>query len=325
MAPAVPEAGGDRGGRHHVVAGDPQRRQRVAASQQRGGKQRQLGEEGDDVDRSLTEQSDVGGEDDEVQRRAEVTQQPVRDELEGEEGRVAARGDHAFADDDVPEPDHHPPFAGELALHGRDHLLLRPRRRRVEGAQAALGQLEGEGEVMAPGRGQRQVGAAADRVDGAVAGGDPAQGRLHPPHRHLVAPVGALEVVAAGVDEADLAADVADARVGEGLDQAAQGVGRPGAVGVGEGEQVAGRDLGSGVEGGDLAPGRQLEHEVGAGGAGALGGGIGGAVGGDDDPQPLARVVEGERVGDLGGDHLLLVVGGDDQGDGGRRVGDGGG
>ena len=73
--------------------------------------------------------------------------------------------------------------------------------------------------------------------------------------------------------------------------------------------------LGGGVEGGDLAAGRQLEDEVGAGRAGALGGRVGGAVGGDDQLQPLARVVERERVGDLGGDHLLLVVGGDDQGD----------
>ena len=133
-----------------------------------------------------------------------------------------------------------------------------------------------------PEGGERQVGGAADRVDGAVAGGDPGQRGLHLPHRHLVAPVGALEVVAAGVDEADLAADVADRGVGEGLDQAAQGVGRPVAVGVGEGEQLAVGLLGGGVERGDLAAGGQLEHEVGAGGAGALGGRVGGAVGGDD-------------------------------------------
>ena len=66
-----------------------------------------------------------------------------------------------------------------------------------------------------------------------------------------------------------------------------------------------------------LPPRRQVEDEVGAGGAGALDGGVGGAVGGDDQLEPLARVVEGEGVGDLGGDHLLLVIGGDDQGDAG--------
>ena len=136
---------------------------------------------------------------------------------------------------------------------------------------------------MAAGGGERQVGLAADRVDGAVAGGDPAQCRLHLPHRHLVAPVGALEVVAALVDEADLAADVADGGVGEGRDQAPQGVRGPGAVGVGAGEQLAACLLGGGVEGGDLAAGREVEDEVGAGGASALDRGVGGTVGGDDD------------------------------------------
>ena len=171
---------------------------------------------------------------------------------------------------------------------------------------------------MAAAGGERQVGVAADRVDRAVAGGDAGQRGLHLPHRHLVAPVGALEVVAGGVEEADLAADVADAAVGEGGDEAAQRVRRPDAVGVGEGEDLAGGLLGGGVEGGDLAARRQLEDEVGAGGAGELGGAVGGAVGGDDQLQAVARVVEGERVGDFRRDHLLLVVGGDDQRDGGQ-------
>ncbi len=271
-----------------------------------------------DVEPAVAEQEGVGDERDQVQERAEVAEQPVGGDLEGEERRVAARGEHPFADDDVPEADHHPPFAGELALEGRDHLLLGPGRRRVERAQAALGEGEGEAEVVAAGGGERDVGVAADRVDGAVAGGDAGQRRLHLPHRHLVAPVGALEVAAAGVEEADLAADVADPRVGEGGDEPAQRVGRPDAVGVGEGEDLAVGRLGGGVEGGDLAARRQLEDEVGAGGAGALGRRVGGAVGGDDDLQALARVVERERVGDFGGDHLLLVVGGDDQGDGGQ-------
>ena len=113
---------------------------------------------------------------------------------------------------------------------------------------------------MAAGGGERQVGLAADRVDRAVAGGDPGERRLHLPHRHLVAPVGALQVVAARVGEAHLAADVADSGVGERLDKAAQRVRRPDAVGIREGEQLAVGALGGGVEGGDLAAARQLEH-----------------------------------------------------------------
>src|SRR3954466_13308359 len=44
----------------------------------------------------------------------------------------------ALPEDDGPEADHHPPFASELTLDRRHHLLLSPRGRRVERAQAAL-------------------------------------------------------------------------------------------------------------------------------------------------------------------------------------------
>ena len=73
--------------------------------------------------------------------------------------------------------------------------------------------------------------------------------------------------------------------------------------------------LGGGVLGDDLAAARQVEDEVGARRPRPLDGRVGGAVGGDDQLEPLARVVERQRVGDLGRDHLLLVVGGDDQRD----------
>ena len=78
--------------------------------------------------------------------------------------------------------------------------------------------------------------------------------------------------------------------------------------------------LDRGVLGRHLAAARQVEDEVGAGVAGELDGPVGGAVGGDDQLEPLARVVERERVGDLGRDHVLLVEGGDDQRDA-RRLG----
>ena len=67
------------------------------------------------------------------------------------------------------------------------------------------------------------------------------------------------------------------------------------------------------VLGADLAPAGQLEHQVGAGPPGALGRLVAAPVAGHDQLEALARVVEPERVGHLGGDHLLLVVGGDDQ------------
>src|SRR4029078_6624684 len=47
---------------------------------------------------------------------------------------------------------------------------------------------------------------------------------------------------------------------------------------------------------------------------------VGGPVGGDDQLELLARILLGERVRDLGGDHILLVEGGDDQRDG-RELG----
>jgi hypothetical protein len=173
---------------------------------------------------------------------------------------------------------------------------------------------------VAAGGGERHVGGGADRVDGAVAGGDPGERRLPLADRHLVAPVGPLEVSPLGVGEADLAADVTDVGVGEGLDQVAQRVGRPEAVGVREGEELARGPLGGGVLGGDLAAPGQVEHEVGAGGTGPFDRRVAGAVGGDDHLEQIARIVERERVGDLRRDHLLLVVGGNDQGDAGQSV-----
>ena len=65
---------------------------------------------------------------------------------------------------------------------------------------------------MAAGGGERQVGVGAHRVDRAVAGRDPGQAGLQLAHLHLVAPVGALEVVAVLIEEAHLAAGVADLR-----------------------------------------------------------------------------------------------------------------
>ena len=119
-----------------------------------------------------------------------------------------------------------------------------------------------------------------------------------------------------GLDEADLAAGVADARVGEGARRARAP--RPGSHSALASEKATisppARST-AGVLGADLAAAGQLEHEVGAGLARALGGGVRAAVAGDDQLEQLARIVERERVLDLRRDHLLLVVRGDDQRD----------
>ena len=73
------------------------------------------------------------------------------------------------------------------------------------------------------------------------------------------------------------------------------------------------------VLGGDLAAAREVEDGVGAGRARGLRRPVGRAVAGDDDLELVARVVERERVGDLGGDDVALGVGGDDQRDGRER------
>ena len=117
------------------------------------------------------------------------------------------------------------------------------------------------------------------------------------------------------VDELHLPADVADARVGERLDEPRERVALPDRVGVGERDDVAARALDRGVLRADLAAVRELEHDVGARVARAPRRRVGRAVAGDDDLEPLTRVVERQRVGDLGGDHVLLGVGGDDERD----------
>src|SRR5215207_11614355 len=144
-----------------------------------------------------------------MQPGGQVAEQAVRIDLEGVGGPVAAGVEHPPAQHHVPEPPHHPALATELALDRGRHLLLRDRLRLVDRAPAALGELEGEADVLAAARVELEVGLPADRVDPAVAGGDAAEPRLHRPDGHLVAPVEALLVAALAALEADLAARVA--------------------------------------------------------------------------------------------------------------------
>ena len=269
----------------------------------------------DGVERALRAEHEARHERAEVQERRGVAQHAVRGHHERVERRVAARREQPALEDDRPGVAHHPPLARELALDRGHHLLGRARLRHVHRAPAALDHVEGKREVVAHDRVDLDVGLAPRGVDRAVAAGHRVQPRLQRAQRHLVAPVQPLLVRPAVVDEPHLAAGVADLRVGERGDEHAQRVGLPRAVGVREGDDLRARAGDRLVLGADLAAALELEHVVGAGAAGLEHGPVGRAVAGDDDPQPLARVVERQRVRDLARDDGALVVGGDDQAD----------
>jgi hypothetical protein len=106
-------------------------------------------------------------------------------------------------------------------------------------------------------------------------------------------------------------------RVGERRHELAQRIGIPLDVGVAEGHDLARRLAHRPVLGRDLAAPLALDQphapvlEAGDDGMRR----VGGRIRGDDDLQLPGRVVEGEDVLELAGDHVLLVVGRDDQAD----------
>ena len=131
-------------------------------------------------------------------------------------------------------------------------------------------------------------------------------------------------MVAGALYEAHLAAGVAHAGVGgESADERASGAGLPQCVRVGERDDLPVRLAHGGVLRADLAAAGELQDEIGTGVSRPLRRRVRAAVARDDQLKQLARVVERERVLDLGGDHRLLVVGGDDQGQGGESSGNG--
>jgi hypothetical protein len=148
---------------------------------------------------------------------------------------------------------------------------------------------------------------------GAVSRRHPGEAGLELPDGHLVAPVEALLVRGTRTVEANLPAHVAHAGVAERLDQAPQRVGAPVAVRVREREHLAARALHRGIERRHLAAAGELQDLVGAGLPRRLGRSVRGAVRRDDHLQPVARVVERQRIVDLAANHVLLVVRGDDQ------------
>ena len=156
----------------------------------------------------------------------------------------------------------------------------------------------------------------AHRIDGAVATGDRAERGLLRAQPRLEAPVDALAVRAGRVGQDQPAADVRDLGVGERANQLGERVRRPRRIGVGERQDLAVRLANRPVLRGDLAGARAANQPY-AGLAGhdrldQLVGAIVRRVRGDDDLEPVGRVVEGEQVFEPPLDHRLLVVGGDD-------------
>ncbi len=145
----------------------------------------------------------------------------------------------------------------------------RPCPRDIDGPQAPLDHVEGQRQVVAHDRVDDHVGVLAGGVDRAVAGRDRGEPGLPAADRHLVAPVDALLVAAVAargaLDEADLAAGVADAGGPRRPPPAPPRRGLPQRVGVGEGQHRPAGALDGRVLGADLAAPRQLEDEVGAG------------------------------------------------------------
>ena len=235
-------------------------------------------------------------------------------DLERVGGPVAARVEHPPPQHHVPEAPHHPALAAELALDRGRHLLLGDRLGLVNGAPAPLGELEGEADVLAATRVELDVRLAAHRIDRSVPGGDPRQPRLPGAHGHLVAPVEALLVAPLSALEAHLPTRVADPPVGEAADEAAQRIRAPVAVGVREGQDRARRARCTAWLRAATLPPRGSSRTRSAPAARASS-----AVRSLEPSdattisRQLCRVVERPRIGDLALDHLLLVVGGDDQ------------
>ena len=155
-------------------------------------------------------------------------------------------------------------------------------------------------------------------VDRAVAACHGMDERLARPQPDLVAPIGPLLVRALGRAQLQAAADVGDACIGERRDQLAQGIGLPLAVGVRERQHVHVGERAHGHVLGVHLPAARRAHELDP----PLGEAphdlvrvVARGVRGDDDAQELARVVQRKRVLELGGDHVVLVVGRDHERD----------
>ena len=122
---------------------------------------------------------------------------------------------------------------------------------------------------------------------------------------------------------AEVASDCADLRIREGRDQRPQRVGSEERIRIREDDDLARRALERGIERLILAVTREvqdLDARIGEG-AGAIDRGIARSVRGDDDLDPVGRIVELAEVLELLANHGLLVMGREDDRQTGSRLG----
>ena len=213
----------------------------------------------------------------------------------------------------------HPHLAPELVLDVGGHVLGRPRPRARTRPVAVLHHEVREAQVVPEPGVDLAVGLAPDRVDRPVRPGHRMDERLARPQPHLVAPVDALLVRAAGrVHEPHLAAGHPDRRVSERRHELAERVGVPLDVGVAERDDLAGRLAHGAVLGGNLASALAPDQADAARleARDDVVGGVDRVVGRHDDLEPVARIVERKHVLELSLDDVLLVVRRHDQRDG---------
>ena len=166
---------------------------------------------------------------------------------------------------------------------------------------------------------ERRVEPAAERVHAARGAQHGAEAALLAAHEAFVVPVGGAPLADRGralgaVDGG--AGHAADLGIGEVGHQRAQAPRVIDGGRVGEDYDLAPGDRDRLVLRQRLALARQREqlHAAGEAGAHDLLGRVGRAVGDHHHLEALGRIVEGEGVLELRGDHPLLVVGGDDEG-----------
>jgi hypothetical protein len=307
-AQVVPERDDRRPRDENVVAGE-------ADAEGRGSDEPDLPGQGARVEPALPDERDRACEQGEMEEPASVAEHPVRDDFHPVDRRQAAQ--HRAAQRDQPAVLEHAHLAPVLGLVRRRRLLERERLRLVDGSPATLHHQVREREVVAEARVDVHVVLASQRVDRAVPARHGVQARLRLPEPELVPPVGAFAVRAVRALEPQPAADVGDLGIGEVADEPAQRVGRPGAVRVREGDDLA-PGLRHGVVLRRHLPAARRTHEPHPAlpvGADEVVGAVGRRVGDHDELELLTRVVELEQVLDAARDHALLVVRGHDHRD----------
>ena len=235
---------------------------------------------------------------DQVEERRRVAQRAVRVDLERVQRPVAARREHPVARARCPTARSSSAACGRTRPRSSAPCApRRPRRARRRARQPRFVSSNGNERSWLRDASRTMIGVAAHRVDRAVSGRDAAELRLELAHRHLVAPVGALLVRAVAVRRS--APGRRRSRPWGRRTARRACAARPGAQNAFASENAStspSRLATAGVLGRDLAAAAEVEHAVGARLARELDGAVRRPVGGDDQLEPVARVVERERV-----------------------------